>query len=172
MKSFEDDLIELMENIELRKVTDTFPNNLSKDVKKVKSSPNVFLFADKTTNIYETSPENCNKILKENVTKRMCCAERCLEDIHFELKNLPSDLSIGDRLETMAPKEAFVTVKDHKNNFEVNPTYRLINPAKGELGKISKILPDDIKCQIKNIINVHQSLICTYIWIAHANTKL
>ena len=79
-----------------------------------------------------------------------------LEDINFELKNLTSDLSIGDRLETMVPKEAFVTVKDHKDNFEVNPTYRLIKPAKSELGKISKIVLDDINCQIKNIINVNQ----------------
>ena len=157
MKSFEEDLIEQMENIKFRKVTDTFLNNLSKDLKKVKSSPNVFLFADKTRNVYATSPENYNKILKENVTKTYMIAQNdVLEDINFELKNLTSDLSIGDRLETMAPKEAFVTVKDHKDNFEVNPTYRLINPAKSELGKISKIVLDDINCQIKNIINVNQ----------------
>jgi hypothetical protein len=30
----------------------------------------------------------------------------------------------------MATKEAFVTIKDHKDNFEVNPTCRLINLAK------------------------------------------
>lgn len=30
----------------------------------------------------------------------------------------------------MATKEAFVAIKDHKDNFEVNPTYRLIDPAK------------------------------------------
>ena len=79
MKSFEEDLIDLMENIKFRKVTDTFLNNLSKDLKKVKSSPNVFLFADKTRNVYEASPENYNKILKENVTKTYVydCAERC-----------------------------------------------------------------------------------------------
>jgi hypothetical protein len=57
----------------------------------------------------------------------------------------------------MASKEAFVTIKDHTDNFEVNPTYRLINPAKtSDLGKISKIILDDINSQIRNNIGVQQ----------------
>jgi hypothetical protein len=56
----------------------------------------------------------------------------------------------------MATKEAFVTIKYHKDNFEVNPTYRLINQAKSDLGKISKIILDDINSQIRNNIGVQQ----------------
>ena len=38
----------------------------------------------------------------------------------------------------MAMKEAFITLKDHKENFENKPTCRLINPSKPEIGRISK----------------------------------
>jgi hypothetical protein len=40
MKAFEEDLINMIENIQFRKVTDTFLDNLDNDLKKVKSSPN------------------------------------------------------------------------------------------------------------------------------------
>ena len=35
-------------------------------------------------------------------------------------------------------KQAFITLKDYKDNFENNPKYRLLNPAKSEIGIISK----------------------------------
>jgi D-hexose-6-phosphate mutarotase len=69
VKAFEDDLVNKMENIQFRNVSDKFLNNLDNDLKKVKTSPNVFVFADKTKNVYETTPENYNKIVKDNVTK-------------------------------------------------------------------------------------------------------
>ena len=36
------------------------------------------------------------------------------------------------------------TLKDHKENFLNNPTVRLKNPAKNELGRISKARLDNI----------------------------
>jgi hypothetical protein len=54
MKAFEEDLINMTENIEFRKVTDTFLDSSEDDLKKIKSSPNAFVFADKTRNVYET----------------------------------------------------------------------------------------------------------------------
>jgi hypothetical protein len=56
----------------------------------------------------------------------------------------------------MAPKNAFVTVKDHKENFKTNPKFRLRNPAKSELGKISKITLDNINSQIRKRTKVNQ----------------
>ena len=66
-----------------------------------------------------------------------------IDDINYELLNIASDLNISDRIETMAKREAFITVKDHKENFEESPKFRLINPAKSELGKVSKVILDD-----------------------------
>ena len=38
-------------------------------IAKIKSSPDVFTFADKTNNIYKTSPQEHQKLLFNNVTK-------------------------------------------------------------------------------------------------------
>lgn len=79
-----------------------------------------------------------------------------LDDIHFELNDIANELAMSNRIGTMATKEKFVTIEDHKGIFEVNPKYRLVNPAKSELGKISKIILDNINVQIRNIIGVNQ----------------
>jgi len=45
----------------------------------------------------------------------------------------------------MAERQAFITLKDHKNNFENKPTCRLINPAKSEIVRISKQILEDLE---------------------------
>ena len=58
--------------------------------------------------------------------------------IYTEANVFAQALKIDNRVETLAPKESFITLKDHKDNFQNNPTCRLINPTKPELGKVSK----------------------------------
>ena len=50
----------------------------------------------------------------------------------------------------------FVTLKDHKDNFQNNPTTRLINPAKNELGRISKVILEKINTQLRTSLNLNQ----------------
>lgn len=89
------------------------------------------MFADKSRNIYESPPDVYDKTLKENITKTYKLgSDDMIDDINYELLNIASDLNISDRIETMAKREAFITVKDHKENFEKSPKFRLINPAK------------------------------------------
>ena len=45
--------------------------------------------------------------------------------------------------------ESFITIKDHKDNFENNTKCRLINPAKSELGKVSKKIVARIVTSLK-----------------------
>ena len=52
--------------------------------------------------------------------------------------------------------EAFISLKDHKENFEDNPKCRLINPAKSHSGKISKLILDTINTQLRTFLNVNQ----------------
>ena len=50
----------------------------------------------------------------------------------------------------------FVTLKDHKENFSNRPTVRLINPAKNEIGRISKTVLDDINTRLRESLKVNQ----------------
>ena len=56
----------------------------------------------------------------------------------------------------MAETELFITLKDRKDNFESNSKCRLINPAKSELGKVSKVTLDTINQEIRSTIKVNQ----------------
>ena len=53
-------------------------------------------------------------------------------------KSLNLRLNLSNRIDALAAKNAFVTLKDHKPNFQNHPTCRLINPTKSEIGVISK----------------------------------
>ena len=48
------------------------------------------------------------------------------------------------------------TLKDHKENFLHNPTVRLINPAKKELGRIIKAILDNISKRLCTRLNINQ----------------
>ena len=42
---------------------------MTEDIASINSSPDVFIFADKTNNIQQAPPEQYKKLLKENVSK-------------------------------------------------------------------------------------------------------
>ena len=157
MKEFEDDLVSLISNITFRNVNDPFLKKVDRDMQKVNSSKNVFVFADKTTNMYEISPENYNKLLQENITKSYKIGDnKATDDINEELRDISNHLSIGNRIDIMAQPNAFVTIKDHKENFPTNLKCRLINPAKSELGKVSKVILDRINDNIRSRLRLNQ----------------
>ena len=46
-----------------------FQRKLNEGISNIKSSPDVYAFADKTTNIYQFFPQGYKKLLHENITK-------------------------------------------------------------------------------------------------------
>ena len=46
-----------------------FLNKLQKDVENIRSSKNMLVFADKSTNIYEVSREHYEKLLHDSITQ-------------------------------------------------------------------------------------------------------
>jgi hypothetical protein len=150
LKPFEDDLIKLIENVKFRHSKDQFQTSLANDLKKIISSPNILIFADKTRNIYETSLNRYNELLHDNITKTYKHgSEDFIDEIDRELKEISSRLGIGDRNERMKKREAFISLKDHKENCENNPKCGLINPAKSEYGKLSKVILDNMNSKTK-----------------------
>ena len=57
---------------------------------------------------------------------------------------------------SIAKNNAFVTLKDHKQNFRSATPCRLINPCKSELGKTSKTILENINKTILEKLNVNQ----------------
>ena len=72
-----------------------------------------------------------------NITKTYKKApSEAIDMINKEAKSIAEKLELDDRIERLATTQAFITMKDHKEDFRSNPKCRLINPSKSELGKV------------------------------------
>ena len=60
------------------------------------------------------------------------------------------------RLDINKESICFFILKDHKKNFQNNPTVRLINPSKNEIGTISQIILDKITSSLIKQLKVNQ----------------
>ena len=95
--------------------------------------------------------------MNENITKTYKKANnKAYNKINIEAKNIAKKLEIGDRAECLAKTDAFITLKDHKENFENSPKCRLLNPAKSEIGRVSKQVTERINVCIKRNTGLNQ----------------
>ena len=64
------------------------------------------------------TPQEHKKFLKENVTKTYEKAPPKVEvAINLEAKCIATNLYLSDRMERLAQTPAYITLKDHKENF-------------------------------------------------------
>ena len=99
----------------------------------------MFVPADKTNNLYKISTDQYTKLLTENITKSYKKnTQSSVTKINKEAKQIADNLDLSNRVEKYAQRDAFITLKDHKDYFKNHPKCRLINPAKSEIGIISK----------------------------------
>ena len=86
--------------------------------------------------------------------------KKASDNIHNKIntdgKKLMKDKDILNRMLRNGQNECFITLKDHKSNFKSNPKVRLINPAKNELGRISKNILDKISHQLRDSLRINQ----------------
>ena len=76
--------------------------------------------------------------------------------INREARKIAKTFDVADRLDTMAKKECFITLKNHKQDYRTNPKYRLLNPTKNRLGKISKQILQKINKTLRSKLNLNQ----------------
>ena len=154
---FENDLYDMINSITFIKHKSSFQKQLDKDVKSIQSSPDIFVPADKTTNIYKVSPEVYKKLLHDNITASYEKTTPLKKhEIDSEAKTIAEPLKLDDRIECLAEREAFITLKDHKDNFNTTPKCRLLNPAKSEIGKVSKIHLQNINEDVRKSLALNQ----------------
>ena len=63
---------------------------------------------------------------------------------------------VQNRLGINDENNSFVTLKDHKKNFNNNPAVRLINPVKNEMGRISEAILDTANKNIREALDLNQ----------------
>ena len=113
--------------------------------------------ADKTRNFYEVKPEKYESLLRNNITANYRKSSVSIaNDVNKEAKVLAERLEIDDRVEVMSKTNAFITVKDHKPNFQTDTKCRLINPAKPQIGKVSSQMLQNINDIVRKATGLKQ----------------
>lgn len=144
-------------SLQYRQVNNQFQTQMKTDIEAMNSSDKVYIPADKTRNFYKMDSSLYNKMLKNNITSKYKMTEKdCLTEINCNLHVIASKLDIDDRIDNMAERQAFLTLKDHKESFATNPSCRLINPAKSEMGRVSKIILAEINKSTRKNTKVNQ----------------
>ena len=122
-----------------------------------KASNKTMTFTNKTTNIYRLTREDYEKIVNDSITATYKNASNNIrKKINAAGKQVLRYHKVLKRMETNGEKNCFISLKDHKENFQNNPTVRLINPAKNELGKIRKVILDRINKNIRENLQFNQ----------------
>ena len=107
--------------------------------------------------MYELSKDQYDKLLQNNITSTYRKAnDSIIKSVNKEANDIAVNLGIEDRVERMAKNQAFITLKDHKDNFINNPKCRLINPAKSDIERISKQILEKINKNIRETSKYHE----------------
>ena len=138
----------MIKNIELRKINNCFQEKLSNDIKQIKNSDKVFVSVNKSWDAYKLGQSEYKKLLKENITKTYKKSDRWnVNNVNSHAKRITENYPyqyMKYRIEKLQETEAFITIKDHKEDYPNKISCRLINPSKSSIGKICKVILDKI----------------------------
>ena len=124
-------MLKLIQNIEFNKDKSEFQKQLSHDTSKIKADAKMYIPADKTTNFYCLNTDSYKQLMDTSITKSYKKAQSSAPNqIISEEKKIATDLNLHNRIDALSSKNAFITLKDHKPNFQNKPTCQLINPTK------------------------------------------
>ena len=150
-------MYDLVRSIEFKRANTVFQNQLNKDINMINKDQLLFIPADKSNNLYKVSKDTYSKLLQDNITKSYKKYNVSLiNNINKEVKVIAAELKLDDRIEQFNQRDAFVTLKAHKVNFQNDPKCRLINPAKSEIGIISKHYLELINNKIRERTQMNQ----------------
>ena len=156
LSAFEKELIAVVKNIEFRNARSDFQTTLPEDIRLIHNSKKTMTFTDKTCNMYRLTKEEHNKLLRNAVTSKYKKTNTKIKDkTNKKGKEILKNKEALHRHDINEESNYFFTLKDHKENFQNNPTVRLINPAKNDIEKIHSSLIKQSKVnQWKNTQNV------------------
>ncbi|MEL7309459.1 MAG: hypothetical protein AAGK05_17460, partial [Pseudomonadota bacterium] len=157
LTEFEKELFDLVNKVKFRNVECKFQKEMQSDLQRIKKSGDVFVAADKTSNIYKVKVDDYKRMLHGAVTKSYKKANDAIpEKVTKEGKSIATEFKVLDKMNLNCKNECFITLKDHKDNFINNPTTRLINPSKNEIGRISKRVLEKLNSKLREETKVHQ----------------
>ena len=109
----------------------------------------ICIYIYKTLNMYRLSKDQYNQLKHNAVTSTYKKASNKIKnEMNKGGVKFAKKAGMLDKMEVNGTSNCFITIKDHKDNFQNNLTTRLINPAKNEIGRISKVILDNINSNL------------------------
>ena len=106
---------------------------------------------DKTSNKYLVGKDDYKKLLEKNVQQDYKKENtKNVENVTVEHQKVVKNLGLEQRVFETTKRTAFLTIKDHKEDFANNTKCRLINPTKPEIGRISIKILENVVSVVKN----------------------
>ena len=68
--------------------------------------------------------------------------------VDLDTKNIADKLSISDIVDQLQKHDAYEKIKDYKESFPHNPSFRIISSSKSDIGKVNKTILDGKKNQL------------------------
>ena len=107
--------------------------------------------------MYRFSKEEYSNLLQNAIaSKYKKTDKRTAANINKEGIKHAREANVIDRIEINSTGSSFITLKDHKENFLNRPTIKLLNPAKNEIGRISKHILQNINKTLSEEIKVNE----------------
>ena len=157
LSQFEHELLQIAKDIKFKKLRSNFQTRLKEDARKIRNSDKTLIPADKTSNMYRLTKDEYNNLKTSAITSTYKKAsEKIKERIEQSGKKFADDKGVLEKIGRNGDTECFITLKDHKPNFENHPKTRLINPSKNEIGRLSKVILDDINRKVQDALGVNQ----------------
>ena len=92
-------------------------------------------------------------MLSRHLTKRLAGKQKTRQTT--KKKNILKNKELIKRTFVNGKQNCFITLKDHKPNFQNNPTLIILNPTKNKLGRISKTILDKIDVDFRNSLHLN-----------------
>ena len=147
----------MLEKIKFRKINCKFQDKLNSNIKDITSSRETLTRTDKTSNLYKITKEKYKQLLHNSITKIYKNSNsNIIKIINEQCKKIAIKKNILDRIKVNGNEECLITLKDHKPDFENNATTRLINGVKNEIGRISKMILENINKELRNKLQIQQ----------------
>ena len=147
----------MVRRIQFRPVKSSFQSQLLADMNAIRKSTSVIVPADKTTNLYKMTVADYNKLSNDNKTAKYIKSRAdFVSTLNNETKTNDRELPLDSRIGRFFDRNAFVTIKDNKENFSNTFKCHLINAANSQIGIVSKQILAKINNTIRSQINFNQ----------------
>ena len=139
LKGFERDLWTLVKNLEFRTHVDDHIRKLHTIANQVKNETDILVKADKTRNYYRMTADTYKRRHTEELNKSYKKADETKpNNINMRAKVITDALGLSNRVQKLRECNSYILIKDHKDDFQSNPKFRLINGCNQDISRIAQ----------------------------------